>query len=87
MRYLPLTKQDREDMLTRVNVKHIDDLFANVPKDKLLKSAPNLPLHKSEQAVERYMNALANQTSRHLPCPSLWVRVHISITSLQPSII
>ena len=59
MRYLPLTQDDRSAMLARIGVGHIDDLFANVPADKLLKSAPDLPLAKSELAVERIMGGLA----------------------------
>jgi glycine dehydrogenase subunit 1 len=59
MRYLPLTQDDRAEMLARVGVKHVDDLFANVPADKLLKGLTDLPLTKSEIEVERIMGAIA----------------------------
>ena len=41
MRYLPLTPEDRTEMLSRVGVRHIDDLFADVPAATL--RAPDLP--------------------------------------------
>ena len=32
MRYLPLNDQDREQMLGKIGVSHIDALFEDVPK-------------------------------------------------------
>jgi len=61
MRYLPHSDQDRKDMLARIGVEHIDDLFADVPADKLLAQAPDLPRHQSELAVSRHLAKLANQ--------------------------
>jgi glycine dehydrogenase subunit 1 len=61
MRYLPLTPDDRSEMLARIGVSHIDDLFADVPSDKLLKALPNLPLTKSEIEVERVLGRLAGK--------------------------
>ncbi|MDE2578112.1 MAG: aminomethyl-transferring glycine dehydrogenase subunit GcvPA [Hyphomicrobiales bacterium] len=59
MRYLPLTQQERADMLARIGVAGIDDLFADIPKEKLLTALPDLPRRKSEMEVERLMGALA----------------------------
>lgn len=59
MRYLPLTPENRADMLAKIGVKSIDDLFANVPADKLRKGLPNLPLAKGELEVERLMGRMA----------------------------
>ena len=39
MRYLPLTDADRGEMLARIGVADIDDLFADVPTDKRLEGA------------------------------------------------
>src|ERR1044072_5917754 len=61
MRYLPLTTQDRSEMLARVGVAHIDALFADIPADKRLKSLPDLPLTKSEIEVERVLGRMAGQ--------------------------
>ena len=59
MRYLPLTAEDRREMLARVGVASIDGLFADIPPDKRLARLPDLPLTKSEIAVERELGRLA----------------------------
>src|SRR5215207_2151896 len=58
MRYLPLTPEDRSEMLARVGVPDIDALFADVPRDKRTRELPNLPLTKSEIEVERVLGRL-----------------------------
>ncbi|MGB9369668.1 MAG: aminomethyl-transferring glycine dehydrogenase subunit GcvPA [Xanthobacteraceae bacterium] len=63
MRYLPLTPQDRSEMLARIGVADIDALFADVPADKRLKSLPNLPLTKSEIEVERTLGRMAGKNA------------------------
>ena len=40
MRYLPLSDTDRTDMLAKIGVKHIDELFADIPADKLQHHLP-----------------------------------------------
>ena len=59
MRYLPLTGEDRRDMLAQVGVANVDELFAAVPVGKLLKDLPNLPKAKGELEVERELGRLA----------------------------
>ncbi len=59
MRYLPLDEADRADMLAKIGVKAIDDLFADVPNGKLLKSPPALAKTQSEIAVEREIGRLS----------------------------
>lgn len=59
MRYLPLTDPDRADMLARIGVETIDDLFADVPGALLLKEPLDLPRRKSEQDVARHLGRLA----------------------------
>ena len=39
MRYLPLTPQDRADMLAKIGVKSVDDLFASISYGKVAASA------------------------------------------------
>ena len=60
MRYLPLTAEDRAEMLGVIGAGSVDDLFADVPMAARL-SGPvaGLPMHASEMAVERHMAALA----------------------------
>ena len=59
MRYLPLDTADRADMLAKIGVKSIDDLFADVPSGKLLKKLPALAPTQGEIAVERAIGKLA----------------------------
>jgi len=59
MRYLPLTDTDRGDMLARIGASSIEDLFADVPRDKLLAKPPNLPLRQGEMQVERLLGGMA----------------------------
>ncbi|MBK9083486.1 MAG: aminomethyl-transferring glycine dehydrogenase subunit GcvPA [Rhizobiales bacterium] len=59
MRYLPLTPDDRADMLARVGVDAVDDLFADIPVAKRLKGLVDLPPAKSEMEVERILGAMA----------------------------
>src|SRR5262249_54714623 len=61
MRYLPLTPEDRSEMLARIGVSSIDALFADIPAAKRLTSLPNLPLTKSEIEVERTLGRMAGK--------------------------
>src|SRR5271166_4036784 len=59
MRYLPLHASEREAMLARIGVLDIEALFADIPVDKRIEGLLDLPLAKSEMAVERTMSAMA----------------------------
>src|SRR4051794_13918649 len=61
MRYLPLSDADRGEMLARIGVASIDDLFADVPADALLAGPPDLPRRKGELEVERILARLAGR--------------------------
>src|ERR1700742_3463550 len=61
MRYLPLTPEDRSEMLARIGVADIDALFADIPADKRLEAPPNLPRTKSEIEVERALGRMAGK--------------------------
>ena len=70
MRYLPLSDQDRRAMLDVVGVPSIDGLFADVPAAaRLTGPIADLPMHKSELAVEAHFSALArsNMSAAHHP--------------------
>ncbi|MEH6756140.1 MAG: aminomethyl-transferring glycine dehydrogenase subunit GcvPA [Parasphingorhabdus sp.] len=64
MRYLPLTPQDRQDMLATIGADSIDDLFVDVPNDVQLDGPiRDLPMHAGEMAVEAHMKKLARNNS------------------------
>ncbi len=60
MRYLPLTPEDRAQMLGAIGAKSIDDLYVDVPRAALLDGPVPLPPHQSEMEVERLMKLLAS---------------------------
>ena len=65
MRYLALTKQDRESMLKAIGVTSVDDLYDAVPKEALLKKPiDNLPNHLGEIEVENFLKNLSKK-NRH----------------------
>jgi glycine dehydrogenase subunit 1 len=60
MRYLPLQTADREAMLGLIGAGSVDDLFVDVPAAaRLAGPVAGLPMHQSEQAVERQLAGLA----------------------------
>src|SRR5579871_5297680 len=61
MRYLPLTAEDRRQMLARVGARQIDELFVDVPAGKLLQELPDLPRRKSEFEVEQWLDRMAGK--------------------------
>ena len=63
MRYLPLNKNDREQMLSVIGVDGIDDLFKDVPESARLKGLIDLPKHQSEQSVEGFFQRLSNKST------------------------
>jgi glycine dehydrogenase subunit 1 len=69
MRYLPLTPDDRADMLLHIGVDSIDDLYADAPRDALLKAPLDLPRRRTEPEVERRLAAYAakNRTAADGP--------------------
>ncbi len=58
MRYLPLTTTDRQAMLDKIGVRHVDELFKDIPTD-VLNPEIDLPRFKSEMEVERYLSRMA----------------------------
>ena len=62
MRYLPLTADDRADMLKAIGAKSVDDFYGDVPASARLKGpVPGLPDHQGELEVERHMARLADK--------------------------
>jgi len=70
MRYLPLEPADRQAMLGVIGAASVDDLFVDVPRAARLDGPiRDLPMHQSEQAVERQLTKLArmNQAAGDQP--------------------
>jgi len=62
MRYLPLDPVERDVMLTRIGVRDIDALFADIPAEKRIDGLLALPSGMSEMAVERKLSAMASMS-------------------------
>ena len=75
MRYLPLTPGDRVEMLAKIGVAGVDDLFAEVPQAARLKGLLDLPRAQGELEVERrHGTSQAHQQAcqrRHRPAAPL----------------
>ena len=64
MRYLPLTPDDRREMLATIGAGSVRDLFKDVPA-KVWQSKPvDLPAHQGELEVER---ALSQMAAKNIP--------------------
>ena len=69
MRYLPLTDNDRQTMLSQIGVGSVDDLFVDVPASAQREGPVDLPRHLGEMQVERQLSAMAakNMTASSVP--------------------
>ncbi|HIT89690.1 MAG TPA: aminomethyl-transferring glycine dehydrogenase subunit GcvPA [Candidatus Merdenecus merdavium] len=59
--YLPSTKEQQQEMLEAIGLKSLEDLYAYIPKDLILKDGPNIPDGKSEIEVRRMMTEMASK--------------------------
>jgi len=59
MRYLPLSPDDRSQMLGAIGVPSVDDLFKDVPQSAHRDGLLDLPMHQGELEVERAMGAMS----------------------------
>jgi len=60
-RYLPMTDEDRKEMLEEIGVSSVDDLFADIPEKVRLKRKLNLKPAKSEHELVKELTRLAGQ--------------------------
>ena len=63
MSYTLLTDTDREEMLKRIGVEKIDDLFADIPGNILNVKIEGLPESKSEVEISELMTGISGKNS------------------------
>lgn len=67
-KYIPHTKKDIEEMLEKINVSSIDDLFKEIPHEVKLNRDYKLPDSLSEIEVEKKVTELAKMNKNELVC-------------------
>ena len=66
-KYFPHTPEDINEMLSRVGVKTLDDLFADIPEQIRFKGDYDLPTAMSEIEVRRFFDELC-RNDRQFVC-------------------
>jgi len=61
MRYIPVTPADRAEMLEKIGVKSVDELFGQIPESLRLKQPLNLPAPLPEMEVMALMEKFAKE--------------------------
>ena len=59
--YVPSTTAERQEMLAAAGFSKMEDLFAHIPQEVLLKEPLNIPAGKSELEVSRMMGEMAGK--------------------------
>lgn len=69
MRYMPHTAEQRAEMLDKIGVASVDDLFADIPADARQEGLLDLPKHAPEMMVDKKMQAygLKNLSPSEVP--------------------
>jgi glycine dehydrogenase subunit 1 len=60
MPFIPHTEKDTEEMLAAIGVKHIDDLFDEIPENLHIESLQGIPEALSEMQISRVMREKAS---------------------------
>lgn len=60
-RYLPMTEEDRAEMLAMIGVDSVEDLFREIPSEVRFQGEMNLPAPMAESTLVRYMRQLAGK--------------------------
>ncbi len=68
--YLPLTDQDRKEMLATIGVKSVEDLFSDIPQEVRLQREMDLPPALAESEVLKHLNSLAAKNKHFNNCVS-----------------
>ncbi|TNE38512.1 MAG: aminomethyl-transferring glycine dehydrogenase subunit GcvPA [Alphaproteobacteria bacterium] len=70
MRYMPHTADERREMLEKIGVGSVGDLFADIPKETRLDALLDLPRHASEMEVEKNFRKFAGKNLSPYSTPS-----------------
>lgn len=62
-RYLPMTEQDRKEMLSTIGVQSVEELFSEIPEAVRFKGRLNIPEPLAEPVLVRHMNRMAGKNA------------------------
>lgn len=62
-RYLPMTSEDKKEMLSFLGIKDVNELFADIPANVRFQGKLNIPEALSEPEIVRYFSQLACQNA------------------------
>ena len=60
-KFFPHTEEETQEMLKKIGVKNINDLFANIPDALRFKGEYDIPEAKSELEIRNFFNALGDK--------------------------
>lgn len=60
-RYLPMTEQDKKEMLDKIGVRSVDELFSDIPETVRYKGRLNIKESKSETALIKELSSMAEK--------------------------
>jgi len=66
--YIPITENDKKEMLSEVGINHIKELFKDIPEEVKLNRKLNLPEPKSELEVKRHLKNLSDKNASDFLC-------------------
>ena len=61
MKFFPQTAGDIKEMLDKCGVKHLDDLYADIPESIRFRGEYDIPSEMSELEIREFFTKLANQ--------------------------
>ena len=62
--YFPHTEEDIQQMLDRIGVSSLEDLYCDVPQEYIFKGEFDLPEALSEQEIREYFESLAAKNTK-----------------------
>ncbi|MDH4220801.1 MAG: glycine dehydrogenase, partial [Candidatus Aminicenantes bacterium] len=54
MSYISLSKKDRKEMLAKIGVSSVDDLFRSIPENLIMKDALDVPQALTESELNQH---------------------------------
>ena len=65
MSYISLSQKDKKEMLERIGVSSVEELFRSIPDDLKIKNRLDVPDPLTEPELSRWMDEIARQNSYH----------------------